>query len=85
MWSSRAWRLITGTPRCFPREPADGSILSTAKSALEAGLKTYVPLASVRGIDENGVQRALEQIKSMGGIIVEGEDWEAQLERLVKA
>jgi len=48
-------------------------------------LKTYVPLASVRGIDEEGVKGALNQIEHMGGKIIEGEDWEDQLEMLIRA
>jgi len=69
----------------LPLTDADCSILSTAKSALEAGLITFLPLASVRGIDEKGVQSALEQIRGMGGKTLEGDDWEEQLEKLIRA
>ena len=60
------------------------SVLATAESALQAQFKTCIVAPAVRGIKEDGVAKAFEQIRSGGGMII-GEDDEGGWESEVKS
>ena len=59
----------------------DVSVLSTGRSALEAGFETILLGAAVRGIKEDGVKKAFAELEGMGGVIVSEDDWEGALQR----
>lgn len=52
----------------------DYCVGSTAVHALEAGYRTIMIEDSTRGIDEEGIEKMREKIRSLGGIIVNSSD-----------
>lgn len=60
---------------------AERSVLSTARSAIEAGFRTVILGAAVRGIQEDGVRRAFTDLEAMGGIVISEDDWRSALKQ----